>query len=91
MVNGTSNNYVPAPSRRLIRDDLLIGIRQFRKSVRWKGFWLKYQEGIETDSEVVMEEDTFYEEGISTNLIPKYKIAMKGSDQLEIFLTQVET
>ena len=37
-----------------------------------------------------MEEDKFDEEGLSTNLRPKSKIAMKGSYQLEIFLTQVE-
>ena len=37
-----------------------------------------------------MEEETFYEEGLSTNLIPKSKIAMKGSQELESFLTQVE-
>ena len=36
-----------------------------------------------------MEEDTFYDEGLNTKLIPKYKIAMKGSDRIEIFLIQV--
>ena len=36
-----------------------------------------------------MEEETFDEEGLSTNLIPKYKSAMKGSDQFELFLTQL--
>ena len=37
-----------------------------------------------------MEEDFFYEEGIGTTLRPKYKSAMKGSDQLERFLDQLE-
>ena len=37
-----------------------------------------------------MEEDKFDEEGLSTNLRPKSKSAMKGSNQLESFLTQVE-
>lgn len=91
LVNGTSNKYVPAPSRRLIQADLLIGIRQFKNSVRWKEFWLKYEEGSETDSEGVMEEEEIYdEEGLNTKLRPKSKSAMKGSDQLESFLTQVE-
>ena len=36
------------------------------------------------------EEDKFYEAGFSTNLKPKSKSAMKGSDQVEHFLTQVE-
>ena len=37
-----------------------------------------------------MEDYTFYEEGLSTNSILKYKIAMKGSYQLEFFLNQVK-
>ena len=37
-----------------------------------------------------MEEEIFDEEGLSTNSRPKSKIAMKGSDQLESFLTQLE-
>ena len=91
LVNGTSNKYVPAPSHRLFQTDLLIGIRQFKHSVRWKEFWLKYEEGSETDSEGVMEEEEIYdEEGLNTKLIPKSKSAMKGSEQLENFLTQVE-
>ena len=36
-----------------------------------------------------MGEDKFYEEGISTNLIPKHKSATKGSDKSESFLNQV--
>ena len=41
-------------------------------------FLLKYEEGRETDSEGVMEEDRFDEEGLITNLRTKSKIAMKG-------------
>ena len=37
-----------------------------------------------------MEEDKFDEEGLNTTLRPKSKSVMKGSDQLECFLTQVE-
>ena len=37
-----------------------------------------------------MEEDKFDEEDLSTNMRPKYNSAMKVSDQLEKFLTQVE-
>ena len=37
-----------------------------------------------------MEKDKFDEEGLNTNLIPKLKSAMKGSDQLKTFLTQLE-
>ena len=73
LVNVTLNKYVPAPSCKLIQAELLIVIRQFKNSLRWKEFWLKYEEGSETDSKGVMEEDKFDEEGISTNLRPKSK------------------
>ena len=36
------------------------------------------------------EEEKFDEEGHNTKLRPKSKSAIKGSEQLEIFLTQVE-
>ena len=90
LVNGTSNKCVPAPSRRLIQADLLIDMRQYKNSGRWKEFWFKYEEGSETNYEGVVEEDKFNKEGLSTNVGPKSKSAMKGSDQLESFLTQVE-
>ena len=52
---------------------------------------LKYEEGSETDSEGVMEEEEqFNKEGLNTNLRPQSKSAMKGSEQLESFLTQIE-
>ena len=38
-----------------------------------------------------MEKETFDGEGPSTNLIPKAKSTMKGSEQLESFLTQLES
>ena len=83
IVNRTSTEYFPEPSLRLIQAELLIGIRQFKHSVRWKEFWLKYKEWSETDSEGVMEkEEKIDEEGLNTNLRPEYKSAMKGSEQL---------
>ena len=36
-----------------------------------------------------MEEETFYKEGLSTTLRPKSKSAIKSSDKLESFLTQL--
>ena len=39
---------------------------------------------------MIEEEERFDEEGLNTKLRPKYKSAMKGSEQLESFLTQVE-
>ena len=69
LVNATSNKYVPAPSRRLIQADLLIGIPQLNFFVRWKEFWLKDEEGSETDSEGLLEEEeNLDEEGLNTKL-----------------------
>ena len=53
-------------------------------------FWFKYEEESETYSEGVMDEDKFDEEVLSTNLRTKSKGAMKSSEQLESFLTQLE-
>ena len=36
------------------------------------------------------EEEKSDEEGLNTKLRPKYKSAMKGSEQLQSFLTQIE-
>ena len=52
--------------------------------------WIKYEEESETYSEGVMDEDKFDEEVLSTNLRPKFKGAMKSSEQLESFITQLE-
>ena len=78
-MNENSNKHVTAPVCRLIQADQLIGINKFTNLVRWKYFWLKYEEGSGADYEVVMEEEKFYEEGLITNLRPKSKSAMKGS------------
>ena len=71
LVNGTLNKYVPASSHRLIQADLIIGIRQFKNSVGWKEFWLKYEVGSETDSKGVMEEEEkIDEDGLNLVLRP---------------------
>ena len=51
---------------------------------------VKYEEGSGIYSEGLMEGDKLDEEGLSTNLRPKSKSAMKVSDHLERFLTQVK-
>ena len=57
LVNVTSNKHVPGLSCRLIQADLLIGIHQFKNSVRRKEFWLKYEERSETDPEGGIEKE----------------------------------
>ena len=53
-------------------------------------FLVKYEEGSETDSEGMTEQDKFDEEGLSTTLRPKSKSAMEVSYQLESLRNQVE-
>ena len=55
LCNGTSTKYVPAPSRRSIQTDLIIGLRQFKHSVRWKEVWVK-------NGDVIMKESSSEEE-----------------------------
>ena len=52
LVNGTSNN-----SHILIQAEPQIILPQFKNSVIWKEFWLKYEERSETYSEEEGEED----------------------------------
>ena len=40
LVNETSEKYVADPSRDAILSDILIGIRRFSNSVRWKECWM---------------------------------------------------
>jgi len=37
----TSEKYVPAPSKGQIQQNLLVGLKRFRNSVRWKFYWLE--------------------------------------------------
>ena len=36
--SGTSEKYVPQPSRLQIQSDILLGLRRFKNAVRWKEF-----------------------------------------------------
>ena len=40
ITSGTLDNFVPAPTRNQVLSDLLIGLKIFRNSVRWKWFFL---------------------------------------------------
>ena len=88
--NGTSTKYVPAPSRRSIQADLLIGLRQFKNSVRWKEFWIRNKNVDMEETSSEEEEEEFVKEGLGTQLKPKSKGAFRGSEDLENFFTQLE-
>ena len=77
LCNGTLTKYIPAPSLRSIQADLLIGLRQFKNSVRWKEFWVK-RNGVMEESSSEEEEKDFDKEGLGTQLRNKSKGAHKG-------------
>ena len=88
LINGDKIKYVPAMSQRLIQSDLLIGIRQFKKSVRWREFWLKHEERSENILRKWKGRICFDKGGIVTKSRYKSKNSMKGSDELESFWTK---
>ena len=77
LCNGTSTEYVPTPSLRSIQADLLIGLRQFKNSVRWKEFWVIRNDVMEEPSSEE-EEEEFDKEGLGNQLRPKSKGAFGG-------------
>ena len=79
LCNGTFTKYAPAPSRRSIQAYLLIGLRQFKKSVRWKEFWVKRNVVME-ESSSEDEGEEFGKEDMGTQLIPKSKGAFRDSE-----------
>ena len=50
LVSETSEKYVPQPSKSQILADLLVGLKRFRESVRWKWHW-KEQKQIQLEIE----------------------------------------
>ena len=87
MVNGTSNKFVPAPQTEEILEDLLIRIKRFKNSARWKEFWRN-----KIQDNTPKEPGEFHQTGYRTNLRnPNYSPeAPKGSKELEGFLQSLE-
>ena len=97
--SSTSDKYVVEPDRRQIQGDLLVGLRRFKNTLRWKEYWRiqknsrrkvsKDNEG-ETSDESESEEET--QEEFVVKLKPKHKVtqAPKGTEALEGFLKTLE-
>jgi hypothetical protein len=105
MVRGTSEKYLPEPSKNDILWDAIIGIRRFSNSCRWKEFWrLKKLEEIREKSNLspkLVDGEGFFDsemkvavkkEGLNSRLRAKEKMnrVMKGSEDLKAFLSAVE-
>ena len=100
----TSEKYVIAPSRSSIQQDLLIGLKRFKNTCRWREFWILKTDDdddstvcstdsngkkiITTGDLLRSSKDKF---SLSTNLKGKRsKRAQKGTPELEAFLFQVD-
>ena len=90
--SGTSDRFVPEPSRKAVQADILIAIRRFKNVVRWKEFWRNQKQSTEPEAnEEIEEEYRFMATGLNTVLKTTFglKTAKNGSDNLEGFLTAV--
>ena len=47
--SGTSDRFVPEPSRKAVQADILIVIRIFKNVVRWKEFWRDQKQSTEPE------------------------------------------
>ena len=103
LCRGTSDKYVPCPTQSDVQADLLLGLRRFKNSVRWKEFWRnenKRQFSPKGTGKVVFSpsptvtyrNDETQSSGLGTNLKPveRIKNAPRGSEGLELFLRETE-
>ena len=100
----TSEKYIIPPNEKQVLGDLLIGLKRFRNTVRWKEFFRleklkKLQRNLSPTSTINNfdfekggeEEIVPEDEGLWTKLKPSFtKSAPKGSDELETFLRELE-
>ena len=89
----TSDKYVVEPDRKQIQSDLLIGLRRFKNTLRWREFWRIYKQkkrkNMSNPEETNEKETTTDEkENFAVKLRPKHNapLAPKGTDHLEAFL-----
>ena len=89
--SGTSDCFVPEPSQKAVKFDILIAIRRFKNVVRWKEFWRDQKQSTEPKENEIEEKSRFMATGLNIGLNPTFgvKTAKHGSDNLEGFLTAV--
>ena len=100
----TSEKYVPAPHKGQVLQDLLIGIKRFKNTVRWKWFWIEKARlenertlGNKGDGSTKMKEISEQEEptqeaqGLGTGLkrTSTANSVPTASPQVEVFLDEV--
>ena len=87
-----SDKFVPEPTRTQITANLLIGLRRFKNSCRWKEFFRLKENSDNQSEEEEIELEMTKNEGLGTNVKPvnSIKSAPKGSEALEAFLSKLE-
>jgi hypothetical protein len=100
----TSEKYVPAPHKGQVLQDLLIGIKRFKNTVRWKWFWIekarlenertlgnKGDGSTEIKEISEQEEPTHGAQGLGTGLkrTSTANSVPTASPQVEVFLDEV--
>ena len=54
--SGTSDRFVPEPSRKAVQADILIAIRRLKNVVRWKEFWRDQKQSTKPEANEEIEE-----------------------------------
>ena len=90
--SGTSDRFVPEPSRKSFQAYIVVAMRRFKNVVRWKEFWRDQIQSTENELPEEEEDTGFKATGLSTSLNPTFGLKTKnhGSDNIEGFLTAVE-
>ena len=92
--SGSSYRFVTEPSWKSVQAYILIAIRRFKNVVRWKELWRDQKQSTEPEeNEEIEEKSRFMATGLNIGLKPTFgvKTARHGSDNLGVFLTEVET
>ena len=91
--SGTSFNYVCSPSKFNIQADMLLALKRFKNSARWREFFRGNQSQKDESDSVDGSETPLDFVGLGTKLKPfrKLKYAPRGTEALEKFLHHVET
>ena len=92
--NGTSDKFVSTPTVESITEDILVGLKRFKNTVRWKDFWQKYpsEKKLHKQHDNLKSTIKHHPTGFKTNVknpnhFPK---APKGSNTIKSFLYQLE-
>ena len=85
--SGTSDQFVPKPSRKSVQADILIAIRRFKTMVRWKEFWRDQKQSTRTELNELnkeTEESRFMATCLNTGLKTTFgiKTVMHGSENI---------